>query len=499
MGPADPHPGPNREPAMPERPYRTFTPRLVPPGPSTHLRQRRRMIGEEMRPTGHLTPLMSRPVSRRTSLSLAIGGIAALSLAACSDPGEGSGAGQDAPASWPAATDKLDGVELTLWAAQSSAAIPEKVAAAFGEATGATVSIVTIPDPYEQGVQTKVATGDVPDLAMWQPTASQLLALGAKERLQSLDGAPWEKTTQDSVLAAGGTLDGTRYAAFVSAPSIMGVWYNKEVFTTHGVSVPTSFEQLLSLARDLKSKGVTPFYEMGGEWWASQWAVQVQLAEAAKDGLWDRVNANEDQFTGKDIQGAIDTYNSMIEEGLFNSDIKTGTFDQQAKAILSGEAAMAIQVTSLLGNMAAQTDTATLDSTIGFFPISASGTLATSIPDQTNAVVAFKSGDAKREEASRQFLTFWLSEGYADFIKDQNTVSIIKDVQTPDTVPAALVESNKALESSVGSMQPLAIANPDLAKNLGDMIAGTKTAAQVGQETQSQFAQLAKAMGTKGF
>ncbi len=358
---------------------------------------------------------------------------------------------------------------------------------------------MTIPDPYEQGVQTKVATGDVPDLAMWQPTASQLLALGAKERLQSLDGAPWEKTTQDSVLAAGGTLDGTRYAAFVSAPSIMGVWYNKEVFTTHGVSVPTSFEQLLSLARDLKSKGVTPFYEMGGEWWASQWAVQVQLAEAAKDGLWDRVNANEDQFTGKDIQGAIDTYNSMIEEGLFNSDIKTGTFDQQAKAILSGEAAMAIQVTSLLGNMAAQTDTATLDSTIGFFPISASGTLATSIPDQTNAVVAFKSGDAKREEASRQFLTFWLSEGYADFIKDQNTVSIIKDVQTPDTVPAALVESNKALESSVGSMQSLAIANPDLAKNLGDMIAGTKTAAQVGQETQSQFAQLAKAMGAKGF
>ena len=72
-------------------------------------------------------------------------------------------------------------------------------------------------------------------------------------------------------------------------------------------------------------------------------------------------------------------------------------------------------------------------------------------------------------------------------------------MDTPATVPTALAEANRTLASAVGSMQSLAIANPDLAKNLGDMIAGTKTAAQVGQETQAQFAQLAKAIGAKGF
>jgi Zn-dependent M28 family amino/carboxypeptidase len=36
-----------------------------------------------------------------------------------------------------------------------------------------------------------------------------------------------------------------------------------------------------------------------------------------------------------------------------------------------------------------------------------------SIPDQTNAVVAFKSKDAKRETAARQFITYWLSNDYA--------------------------------------------------------------------------------------
>ncbi|MES6497630.1 hypothetical protein U6V44_08450 [Cutibacterium acnes] len=66
-------------------------------------------------------------------------------------------------------------------------------------------------------------------------------------------------------------------------------------------------------------------------------------------------------------------------------------------------------------------------------------------------------------------------------------------------MPKALIDSNATLKGSVGSMQSLAVANPDLAKNLGDMIAGTKTPAQVGSETQSQFAQLAKAIGAKGF
>lgn len=213
-----------------------------------------------------LNPLTA-PVTRRASLAMAASLVGAIALAACADPGSGA-AGQGAPASWPAATDGLDGVELTFWAAQSSAEIPATVVKAFEEATGAKVSIITIPDPYEQGVQTKVATGDLPDLVMWQPTASQLLSLGAKERLLPLDGAPWEAATDKNVLDAGGTLEGTRYAAFISAPSVMGVWYNKKVFAANGVTVPKSFEELLTAARSLKGKGVVPFYEMGGEWWA---------------------------------------------------------------------------------------------------------------------------------------------------------------------------------------------------------------------------------------
>ncbi|KZX20967.1 ABC transporter substrate-binding protein [Rathayibacter tanaceti] len=424
----------------------------------------------------------------------------ALLLAGCSDPGAGGGGGSAAPADWPAQDTDLSGTDLTIWAAQNSNKVPESVVAGFEKLTGATVDIETIPDPYEQGVQTKVATGDKPDLAFWQPTASQLTALNASSNLQNLDGAPWLEDVDPSLKDITGLLDDTRYAALVSTPAVEGVYYNKKVFEANGITdVPTDWDSFVELGRQLKDKGVTPFYEMGGDRWATQWWVQVQLADAAKDGLWDRVNSGEETFTDPTIQGAIDSYKGLIDEGLFNDDITTATFEDQGAALLAGDAAMVVQVNSFFGQLQSLSDTETLNDTIGFFPISPSGNVGTVIPDQSNALVAFATGDEKKEAASRQFLSYWLGDGYSDFVTAEDTISLMPSVTTPDSVPTALVSVSDSIGDSVGSMQALAIANPDLYIYLADMIQGTKTPEEVAQATQDQFAQLAKAQGATGF
>lgn len=437
---------------------------------------------------------------RATSLVVATAATALL-LAGCSDPGAGAGGGSAAPADWPAQDAKLDGVTLTIWAAQNSNKVPESVVAGFEKLTGATVDVVTIPDPYEQGVQTKVASGDKPDLAFWQPTASMLTALNASTNLQPLDGAPFIDSYKPELQEITGILDDTRYAALITTPAVEGVYYNKEVFEKAGVTdLPKNWDEFVELGRTLKGQGVTPFFDFGGGTpWATQWWVQVQLADAAKDGLWDRVNANEESFTDPTIQGAIDEYQSLIAEGLFNENLKTATFEDQGAALLAGDAAMAVQVNSFFGQLQSLADTEELDKKIGFFPISPSGNVGTFIPDQSNALVAFKTGDDKREAAARQLLTYWLGDGYADFVEAQSTPSLQDGVSTPDGVPQALLDVSDSLADSVGSMQALAIVNPDLYLNLGDMIQGTKTPTQVAQATQDQFAQLAKAIGASGF
>ena len=437
---------------------------------------------------------------KKALVGLAIAGVAALALSGCSDPGAG-GSDSAAPAAWPAQDASLEGTTLTIWAAQNSNKIPDSVVAGFEELTGATVEVVTIPDPYEQSVQTKVASGDKPDLAFWQPTASMLTALNATTNLQSLEGAPFIDSYQPALRDVTGILDDTRYAALISTPAVEGVYYNKDVFEAAGITaLPANWDEFVQVARDLKADGVTPFFDFGGGTpWATQWWVQVQLADAAKDGLWDRVNANEEKFTDATIQGAIDTYDSLIKEGLFNENLKTATFEDQGAAILAGDAAMAVQVNSFFGQLQSLADTAELDEKIGFFPISPSGNVGTFIPDQSNALVAFKTGDATREAGARQLLSYWLGDGYADFVTAQSTPSLQDGVETPADVPQALLDVSASLGDSVGSMQALAVANPDLYLNLGDLIQGTKTTVEVAQTTQDQFAQLAKAIGAAGF
>jgi raffinose/stachyose/melibiose transport system substrate-binding protein len=437
----------------------------------------------------------------RTIAALAVASaVAVTALSGCSDPGAADGGGGGQTSSWPAQDTSLKGVTLTIWAAQNSNKTPTSVISGFEKLTGAKVKVETIPDPYEQGVQTKVATGDKPDLAFWQPTASELTALNAKTNLQSLDGAPWLDDYTGNLKDITGLLDNTRYAALVTTPAVIGVYYNKEVFADNGItSTPKNWDDFITLAQQLKAKGVDPFYEMGADKWGTQWWVQAQLADAAKDGLWDRVNKNQEKFTDPTIQGAIDTYKKLIDEGLFNSDIKTATFADQGDALLSGKTAMVMQVNSFFNELQASASTDELNQKIGFFPISPSGNVGTFIPDQSNALVAFKTGDSKREAAARQFLEYWLGDGYQDFVKAQSTVSLLKDVQTPASVPQALTDVADSIETSVGSMQALAVANPDLYLNLADMIQGTKTPQQVAKTTQDQFAQLAKAQGVSGF
>ena len=444
--------------------------------------------------------------TKRAAAALAAVAALSMGLAGCSNPATTETDDTDTSAAgyWPEATAKLDGVELTMWVAQNSNKIPVKVAEDFQKATGAKVNLETIPDPYEQNVQTKTTTGDSPDLAFWQPTQSMLAGFIAQDKLQKLDDAPWVKDYTEGIADAGGVVDGTRYAALVSTPPVMGVFYNKDVLAKAGVD-PADIKGWdgYVAAKKIKEAGAaeSPLFEMGGSQWGTQYSVQIQLAEAAKDGLWDRVNSGKEKFTDKTIQTAVDNYKKLFDEGLYNKDAGSAKDTDEAQALWTGKTGMVICVNSLFNQVAALAgnDKAAIDKKIGFLPLSAEDNIGTVIPEQNNSVVAFKTGDAKKEAASRQFINFWMTEDYENFVKDQGIVSVIKGVDSPDTVPQALLDSAAAIKDAVGSMQSLAVANPDLYINLADMINGTKSPTDVTKATQDQFAQLAKAQGIKGF
>ncbi|MEO7016421.1 MAG: extracellular solute-binding protein [Leifsonia sp.] len=418
-------------------------------------------------------------------------------ITGCSDPGSGKSASQS---SWPDQKASLKGTTLTIWGASGLNTELGEPVKAFEKATGADITLVPFSGIYENGVQTKVATGDKPDLALWQPTQSQLTALNAKQNLLPIDNAPWLSKVKSQVRDVAGFLGKTRYAEVFSEPAVDGVYYNKKVFADAGISSPPKgWSEMVADAKLIKAKGIDPVFDIGGDQWGTQYIVQAQLAEAAKGGLWDRVNANKEKFTDPTIKGAIQNYKDLIDAGLLNSNLSTATFDQQVSAILGGTAGMTFMVNGFYQSMLQKAGAAKLDSTVGFFPLSAKGNIATYLPDESNGLVAFNTGNAKKEKAAKQFMEFLMGDGYAGFIKDNKTVSILNGVPSPDGVPAIATKVSDSFANSVGGMQALAVANPDLYLYLANMDAGSTTVDGVAQSTQTQFAQLAKASGIKGF
>ena len=90
----------------------------------------------------------------------------------------------------------------------------------------------------------------------------------AQDKLQKLDNAPWVDNYTDGIADAGGVVDGTRYAALVSTPPVMGVFYNKDVFAKAGINAEDikGWDDYVAAAEKIKSTGAaeSPLFEMGG-------------------------------------------------------------------------------------------------------------------------------------------------------------------------------------------------------------------------------------------
>ncbi|MFJ9743283.1 ABC transporter substrate-binding protein [Streptomyces sp. NPDC101166] len=422
-----------------------------------------------------------------------------LTATACSD--STAGAGADAAPQGPVdPTANLKGVKLTMWTAQNSVSQPKQAIEAFEKATGAQITTEVIPDPYESNVPTKLASGVKPDLMFWQPTGSTLPFVQPQQNLLQLDKEDWVSKlgkTEQSL----GQVDGHRYAAIVTSPAVLGVYYNKDVFKKAGVTaMPKSYDDMLAIAAQIKAKtGVAPFFEVGGDKWPLQWQVQAQLTDLPQS-FWDDLNKNKESWTNKVVVDAITKYKTKIlDGGLAQKNYRTATFVDQGKAIMDGSAAMALNVTSLQSEIQAASSTAEMDAKLGWFPIANSAANAEYSPDQTNGVVAFRTGDTKRQNAARQFLSFWLGQDYPDYIKTGKLVSVQPAVPNPAGLPQTAIAQAEALSTATGVFQVKALTAPDMHLALADMIYGKKTPQQVAQAAQDQFEQVLKARGVSGF
>lgn len=437
----------------------------------------------------------------RPALRIAIAVPCLLVLSGCAQAADSAGPTQSAaPITDP--TQSLDGVKLTFWAAETSVNVPSQVVEEFERVTGADVNVVVLPGIYEQAVPTKLATGDRPDLMFWQPTVASLNSIQAGNIAQPLTDEAWTADLSPGV-AEIGVVDGERLAAVVTAPSSIGIFYNKEVFERAGVEPnPQGFDELIEIAEQIKEIGVEPFYEVGEDNWPLQWIPSMLLAETTQTGdFWPLLNINDGKsWSSPEIVGAIEKYQTIFEKDLAQEGYLTGTFEEQGEFLYSGQVGMSAQLGALIAQLKAKYSPEAIDERIGFFPVSSDGDTGTWIVDQTNGVIAPRTGDAKREEAARQLLAFWLGPNYEAFIDAGNLISIQPAVASPESVAEVEQTNAAAVEGGAGAFQTQSLVICDsVTSYLQSMLYGRMSPQDVGDSCAADVQRVAQAQGLPGF
>ncbi|MDF2801310.1 MAG: extracellular solute-binding protein [Anaerocolumna sp.] len=221
--------------------------------------------------------------------------------------------------------------------------LPKLVHEAFPNIT---LEVTKLPDDqYYTSLKTKLASGECPDLILVQPKyagANSVIGLAKAGYLAPLtDLAVLEKVGE------AGTESFTYNKEVYAVPSgvtILGTYYNKDIFEANGLTVPTNWEEFLHVCETLKNAGIQPIV-MGDK---DMYVMQFGLYQLAASKVYPKNAAYDDQLrTGETKftdEGTWDTvlemYKTLYDNGYIASN-SLGLGAQQAiQKFVDGEAAM---------------------------------------------------------------------------------------------------------------------------------------------------------------
>jgi alpha-glucoside transport system substrate-binding protein len=296
----------------------------------------------------------------RLTIAVAVGTAALLAVAACS-----SSKSKSSSNNVPTLTG--DCAQFQAYAGQSGKTVtmfgsilsPEsdslnKSWAKFSSCTGIKIQY-TGSNTFESDLPVKVNGGNAPNLAIIpQPgLLQQMVASGAvkKPPAQTVEN----ENNWNAAWKSYGSVNGTFYAAPMSANMKSMVWYSPKFFQQHGYQVPTTWSDLMSLsakmASDMAASGGKPWCGGIGSgtasgWPATDWLEEVVLGTFGGQ-VYDDWITHKVKFSDPQIQQAMQTIQGWMHNPAWVNggygDVKTiatTTFQSAGLPILKNKCGM---------------------------------------------------------------------------------------------------------------------------------------------------------------
>jgi raffinose/stachyose/melibiose transport system substrate-binding protein len=385
----------------------------------------------------------------------------------------------------------LNGVTLTLWTSTGIAQPVMNVWTRFGEASGARIEYIAIPDPFEDSLMAKWVAGDRPDILGFHPGSLWLQRLQADQNLVDLSDEDFVDRTLFDLHRYTGTLDGTVYAAFTTFPGVFGVFYNTAVFERLGLQPPEDWQGLVALCQTIRAAdpSVTPIVAGAGAMWPLQGIAAAYLADEVAAGIEDEINAGNVTFTDPRITAAHEALLEMRDQGCFEDDLATSQYEDQVARLYEGEGAMVFMGTFILDDLNASYGADEVAQRIGYFPISGRDRLAFWTIGQTGTYEVPINADPVKQAGALAFVRYATGEGYQAYLDESGDLPVLEGFEPPAGVsPVRRQLYDHLLGGAVQFFgSTLKYPKGDWHVYLNELLVGAKSAEEVGQAMQEAW------------
>lgn len=205
-------------------------------------------------------------------------------------------------------------------------------------------------EAFKVSIGPMLAGGRPPDMfSYW--AGAKVNALVSGNYLASIDEA-WATGNLDdafpSAVSKACTYFGQKYALPLTQHYVT-FFYNKRVFTEHGITAPRSWEQFIDVCDQLKQAGVTPIALGSKERWPAQFWFDYLLLRTAGPKYREKLMSGHASYMDSEIDRVFIIWKSLFDAGYFNESPNQLNWEEASRLVHSGKTAMTLMGTWAIG------------------------------------------------------------------------------------------------------------------------------------------------------
>ncbi|MFJ8194052.1 ABC transporter substrate-binding protein [Streptomyces sp. NPDC096094] len=153
--------------------------------------------------------------------------------------------------------------------------------------------------------------------------------------------------------------------------NIEGIFYNKKVFAENGLTVPGTWDELVSAAAKLEGKGVQPFSASGQQGWPLTRLISGYLYRSLGPDALQKVADGKAKLTDPEYVKAAEEIAELGKKGYFGKGVGSIDYDTAMNQFLTGKAAMFYMGSWALANISDEKQNKVGAENVGFMPFPA--------------------------------------------------------------------------------------------------------------------------------